>query len=204
MKFLRLLGKPLMLGIYAFAITTLLIMMFIQTFSPKESATPAAIPTVGALTEQQFEQPAVSMLTPSTWPQPVKLDANTLILSPTGGTDMTPTSGAFMVITTDALKVYGQRFTVPTNFTDPVKQLDAFMLAINRDAPGFEPAALYTGAKYPGAMTYGFERGNKLMIILLDAGDKGWLYIGLQAPEHDFATYDSTVFEPIARSLEVR
>jgi hypothetical protein len=204
MKFLRLLGKPLMLGIYAFAITTLLIMLFIQTLSPKESATPAAVPTVGALTEQRFDEPALTMLTPSTWPRPVKLDSNTLILSPTGGTDMTPTAGAFMVITTNALKVYGQRFTLPTNYTDPQQQLDAFVLAINRDAPGFKPATAYTGARYPGAMSVGYERGNKLVIILLDAGDKGWIYIGLQAPEPDFAVYDSAVFEPIAQSLEVR
>ena len=203
MKFLRLLGKPLMLGIYAFAITTFLVMLLIQTLSPREDAKPAAIPSLGSLTEQRFDAPAVSLLLPSAWPQPTLLDQNSLIISPSGSGDMSPTAGAFMVVTTDALKVYGQRFTVPTNYTDPSQQVDAFVLAINRDAPGFKPATPFDGAHYPGAMSVGYERGNKLVIILLDAGSKGWVYIGLQAPEADFASYDSAVFQPIARSLVV-
>ncbi|MBX3082303.1 MAG: hypothetical protein KF716_11775 [Anaerolineae bacterium] len=203
MKLLRLLTKPLMLGIYGFALTTFLIMLGIQTLAPKQSAAPAAVPTIGALVERSFDAPAVTLLTPSTWPQPVVLDTNTVILSPTGSTDMTPTAGPFMVITTDALTVFSQRYTLRTNYADPEQQLDALVTTFNRDAPGFKPATPYDGARYPGAMTVGYERANKLVIILLDAGEKGWIYIGLQAPEADFDVYDSTVFQPIARSLLV-
>jgi hypothetical protein len=203
MKLLRLLGKPLMLGIYGFAITTFLAMLGIQAFSPKAGATSGVVPEIGTLVEQRFDTPAVTLLRPSAWPEPVVLDANTLIISPTGIQEMTPTSGAFMTITTDALNVFSQRFTLKTNFTDPQLQLDALVAAFNRNAPGFKPATPYTGAKYPGAMSVGYERANKLVVILMDAGEKGWVYIGLQAPEADFELYNSAVFEPIARSLLV-
>jgi hypothetical protein len=170
-----------------------------QTSTPKAPEIPQA--TVGPLNPITIEDSNLSMLTPSTWKEPAVLNNNSYVLSINGSTDTSATAGPFLYVVTDALTTFQKQLTIGTGFTTPTEQLNALMEAINRSGPKFSKANPYLGAQYPGAIVHGYERGNELVIVLLNAGEKGWIYIGAQAPEQYFQYYDETVFTPAINSI---
>lgn len=204
MKFLRLLIKPRMLILYAFTLTTFLGMVAINALAPQPTES-AAVQNAdaGELVPYHAEKFSLSLLVPSNWKAPINLDADRLLISETGSTDISPTADPFLIVVPDALTVFKKQLALRDNYSDPQQQLDALVAALNRDAPGFLPAEKYEGANYPGAITRGFERGNELMIILLDAGERGWIYIGAQTKESQFDHYEQNVFLPISNSLKL-
>ncbi len=173
-----------------------------QTRTPNASAAPAA--TVGPLAGAEIEKPALSLLAPSTWKPPVVLDDHRLVLSPDGSTGTQPEDGPFLFIVVDALQVFRSQVAFREDFTDPIQQLDALLNSINRDSARFSTPAAYDSAKYPGAMTRGYERGNVLTIVLLRSENNRWIYVGAQAIERLFPYYESAVFKPVTDSLALR
>jgi hypothetical protein len=85
-----------------------------------------------------------------------------------------------------------------------VEQLAAILVAMNRSGPKFDKPVAYQGAKYPAAITRGFERDNELIIVLMNAGNDRWIYIGAQSLEALFPYYDDTVFRPATNSLTLK
>ncbi|MBX3062489.1 MAG: hypothetical protein U0528_21195 [Anaerolineae bacterium] len=204
MNFLRLLLKPRMLILYAFTLTTFLGMVAINALAPRPTTgSNVSNVDVGELVPYHAQGFGLSLLVPSNWQAPINLDADRLLISETGSTNISPTADPFLIVVTDALNVFKRQLTLRDDYSDPQQQLDALVAALNRDAPGFRPAEKYEGANYPGAITRGFERGNELMIILLDAGERGWIYIGAQTKESQFDHYEQNVFLPISNSLKL-
>ncbi len=173
--------------------------------------TPATIPTqlpaatVGPLVQADLSALGLTLLTPSTWKPPAVLNGNILIVSPTGSTDTSAVADPFLMIG-DAQKVASSKlnFAFRPDISDPLQQLDLLMAAINLDAPSFTAAAAYYGARYPGAITYGFARDNEMNVILLNLGNNRWLYVGTQAPERYFAYYNDAVFKPAINSITLK
>jgi hypothetical protein len=163
---------------------------------------PAA--TVGPLLSVDVEQPALTLLSPSTWKPPAALNQNGIVLSPAGSTDTSPTSGPFLLVIADSSAFFHSQYSFPRGLTDPVEQLNALVNAMQRDGPQFEPASVYSGAKYPAAITRGYERDNELTIILMNAGNDRWIYVGAQAKEIVFAYYEGTVFVPATNSITLK
>lgn len=204
MRLLRLLFRPRLLVVYAFALLSLLAMLAIDSFAPSASfpstATPIPAPLV-PVTDAPF---GLTFVMPTTWPAPVLTEGTTLVLSPTGGTDISATAGPFMVLIPDALTVFRARLAFRDDYDDPQQQLDALTGSLNRTGARFEPAEAYRSGKFPAAITHGYERGNELTIVLLNAGEKGWLYVGAQARRGEYDHYEAAVFQPVTDSLIFR
>ena len=62
----------------------------------------------------------------------------------------------------------------------------------------------YTGAKYPAAFVQFFQRGNKQTIVLLNAGNDRWIYVGAQSKESYFRYYEDAVFKPATDSIVLK
>lgn len=157
--------------------------------------------TVGPLTTANLDQFGLSLLTPSTWQAPIVIDKNSFILSPTGSTDTSPNAGPFLYVVVDALKVFRDKTSFRADFADPTNQLNALVQAINRESPQYDKIVAYTDAKYPAAIIHSYERDNEEAIILINAGAKGWIYIGAQSPERFFKYYETNVFQPVVNSI---
>jgi hypothetical protein len=172
------------------------------TAAPKPTMIPEA--TVGVLETVNIEKFNVSLLAPTTW-QPPALTDDSIVISPAGSTDTAPTAGVLMYIIPDAANTLGKRvtFTFKPEVSDPVQQLALLMEAINVDQYRFSTPEKYEGAKYPAAMVTGFALDNQVSILLMNAGNNRWLYVGLQAPEKYFKYYNSVVFQPVTNSIVV-
>ncbi len=170
-----------------------------QSPTPKPTVAPEA--TVGPLTSVTIEKPALTMLSPSTWKAPVALNDNGVVLSATGTNDTSSTAGPFLLVIVDKSEYFHSRMSFPPGFTDPVEQLNAMIDALNRDGPQFEPASIYVGSKYPAAITRGFERDNEQTIVLMNAGNDRWIYVGAQSREVTFPYYEGAVFIPATNSI---
>lgn len=167
--------------------------------TPRPTILPEA--TAGQLTNVEVPQMALSLLMPSNWKPPVYQDNSNFILSPDGSTNTSYTAGPFVIVRVGDNAYFQKLLAFQSTLTDPQPRLDAMVTAINRDASSFGLSQPYTGAKYPGAMTTGFERDNVLTIVLLKAGADRWIYIGTQSKEVNFTYYESAVFEPLINSL---
>ncbi len=174
------------------------------TAAPQLALRPTILPesTVGPLASATLPEAGVTMLTPSTWQAPVKLSAEADVVSLTGSTDTTYSAGAFMLVG-DARKLAQSKLTFEfrDDISDPVQQLDLLLAAINIDAPNWTTAQAYTGAKYPAAVSIGFARDNQLSIVLINAGNNRWIYVGTQAPERNYTYYNSAIFNPAIDSI---
>lgn len=173
-----------------------------QSPTPKPTVFPEA--TAGTLINVDVSEMALSMLVPSNWKPPVYQDNSNLILSPDGSTSTAYTAGPFVIIRVGDNSYFEKLLAFQTSLTDPIPRLDAMVAAINRDAASFTPSSIYAGAKYPGAITTGYERDNQLAIVLLKAGPDRWIYIGTQAKEVNFTYYDTAVFQPLINSITLR
>jgi hypothetical protein len=204
MRFLRLLVRPRLLVVYVFALLSLGAMLAIDSLAPSASlpstATPFPVPLV-PVSDAPF---GLSFVMPTTWPSPVLIEGTTVVLSPTGSTDISATAGPFMVLIPDALTVFRARLAFRDDHADPQQQLDALTESLNRTGARFERAAAYPNSKFPAAITHGYERGNELTIVLLNMGEKGWLYVGAQARRGEFDHYEIAVFQPVTNSLTFR
>lgn len=138
---------------------------------------------------------------PVEWPNPVMLSDHQIVLSPTGSSDTSPTASPFVFIITDALDQLKTDLAFRDDYPTPVTQLDALIDAFNIDNIRFRAATVVPDSRYPAATAFGFQRGNKLQITLIDAGEFGWIYVGTQAKESDFPRYESAVFKPLIASL---
>jgi hypothetical protein len=170
--------------------------------TPKPTVTPAA--TAGPLTMIDVDHPGMTMLSPSTWKKPAPLNQNGLILSPTGSADTSRTAGPFLLVIVDNAVFFHSKFSFPSGLTDPVEQLNALLTALQLDGPQFQPAVIYSGARYPAAITRGFERDNEMTIVLMNAGNDQWIYVGAQAKESEFSYYEGIVFRPATNSITLK
>ncbi len=173
-----------------------------QSFTPKPTTAPEA--TVGPLVSVAVERLGLAMLAPSTWGAPASLNENGIVLSPTGSNDTSSTAGPFLLVIADTSVFFHTRLNFREGLSDPVEQLNALLGAMRRDGPKFAAAAAYQGAKYPAAMTRGYERDNELTIVLMNAGDDRWIYVGAQAREAAFGYYEGTVFTPVTNSITLK
>jgi hypothetical protein len=98
-------------------------------------------------------------------------------------------------------KFFHSKLSFPAGLTDPVDQLNAIVTAMNIDAPEISPVAPYKDAKYPAAIVHLFERGLERTIVLMNAGNDRWLYVGAQSQEVYFKYYEDAVFKPATDSL---
>jgi hypothetical protein len=201
MRFLRVLFRPRLLMVYAFALVSFLAMLGLEAFAPRADLAPTPLPTAMPLIETRIEALGLSLLRPATWPPPVVTDDHTLILSATGSTDVGATAGPFVVVTIDALTAFRSRLAFRDDYPDPGPQLDALTNSLNRNGARFEPAEAYPAAAYPAAITRGYERGNELNIVLMNAGERGWLYVGTQARRSEFGYAHLAVFKPVTDSI---
>jgi hypothetical protein len=203
MKWLRLLVRPRLLAVYGFALASLLGMLAMETLAPPQRTPPGVTATPLPLRDLTVAQPALTLRLPAVWSAPVVIDAQTVLVSPQGSRDTGPMAGPFLLIITDALPSFSLRLAFRTDYTDPRQQLDALITALNRTAVRFSRAKQYDGSPYPAAITRGYERGNELTIVLLNAGERGWVYVGAQAKETDFAYYEAAVFAPLTNALRL-
>ncbi len=174
----------------------------VQSPTPKPTIAPAA--TVGPLVSFDVDKPDLTMLGPSTWKAPAPLNDNGIVFSPVGSSDTSPTAGPFLLVIVDKSAFFHSKYSFPQGLTDPVEQLNALVGAMQLDGPQFEPATAYTGAKYPAAISRGFERDNELTIVLMNAGNDRWIYVGAQAKEAVFGYYDGVVFRPATNSITLK
>jgi hypothetical protein len=170
--------------------------------TPKPTVTPVV--TAGPLVEIDIDKPRISVRVPSTWKISPPLNENSIVLSPTGSADTSTTAGPFLLITVDNSAYFHSRLSFPAGLTNPVQQLDALINAMNRDGPQFDPATPYSGSTYPAAITRGFERDNELTIVLMNAGNDRWIYVGAQASEKTFGYFEGTVFTPAINSITLK
>jgi hypothetical protein len=163
---------------------------------------PTLIPTVGPLIDAELM--GLAFKQPGSWPAPVKRDAYSFVISPTGSADTATTAGTFVYVVVDALNAFRGQYNVRADLADPAAQLKALLDAANPDAPRFKDPLAFRGAKYRGAFVRGFQRGNGQLVALLRADDGSWIYIGAQAPGDQFAFLEQTVFNPLIASLSVK
>lgn len=149
-----------------------------QSPTPKPTVLPKA--TAGPLDTLDIETPALTMLAPSTW-KASALPDNSVILSPGGTADTSSTAEPFLLVLVGDSAYFRSKLNIRTDLTDPVGQLAAILVALNRSGPKFETPVAYQGAKYPAAITRGFERDNQLTIVLMNAGNDRWIYVGAQS-----------------------
>lgn len=190
--------RTLILGTGILAALSLLGMLLIQTLVPT-TRLPQALPTVGPLERERIAE--LSFEAPTNWHAPVEMGTQQFILSPDGSTSVQPDAGPFLLFIVDPLERFRQEYNVRIDFTDPIQQLNALEVAINRDAARFKEAQPYPDAPHPAAIIRGYERGNELTIILMRTDGGRWLYIGAQARDDQFEYYDDAVFRPAIRSI---
>jgi hypothetical protein len=172
------------------------------TSTPRPTLLPEA--TVGALRPFDAASLGFTMVIPENW-KPA-LNADNLVLSPSGTADTSSTAEPFLYVIYDAAKVLPSKitFNFRSDITDPVEQLNLLMEALMRTGPKFDRAQKYNGAHYPAAITTGFERDNQLIVVLMNAGNNRWIYAGAQSIERYFSYYETTVFRPALNALEVK
>jgi hypothetical protein len=173
-----------------------------QSPTPKPTVLPAA--TVGPLSSITLDGAGLTLMVPSSWGPPQTLADGSIVISADGSTNTTPGAAPFVYIIPDAVTIFRQRLNSPTVLDDPVQQLNKLIEALNRDAPRFPASKLYEGGKYPAASTVGFERNNQLSMMLMNAGNGRWLYIGTQAPELYYSYYNEAVFKPVINSITLK
>jgi len=173
-----------------------------QSPTPKPTVAPAA--TVGPMVSFDADQLGLNLLRPSTWQTPALFNQNGIILSPDGSTDTSSSAFPFLLVIADNSAYFHSRYNFPAGLTDPVEQLNALLTALELDGPRFEPASVYSGAKYPAAITRGYERDNEMTIVLMNAGNDRWIYVGAQAKEALFAYYEGLVFQPAINSITLK
>ena len=166
----------------------------------RATVVPAA--TVGPLASAAIPEAGVTLMTPTSWKPPVAISDAAAVISPTGSTDTTYSAGVFMLVG-DAHKLAKEKltFNFRDDISDPVQQLTLLLAAINLDAPNWTTAEVFSGAQYPAAVSVGFDRDNELTIVLINAGNNRWIYVGTQAPERNYTYYNSAVFEPAIASI---
>jgi hypothetical protein len=174
----------------------------VQSPTPRPTVVPSA--TVGPLSNTEVEKLGLTMLAPSTWKAPSPLNDNSVVLSPDGSTDTSPTAGPFLLIMSGDSKFFHSKLSFPEGLTDPVDQLSALIKAMNIDAPEIGPVTPYEGAQYPAAIVHLFERGLERTIVLMNAGNDRWLYVGAQSLETYFKYYEDAVFKPATDSIRLK
>jgi hypothetical protein len=172
-----------------------------QSPTPKPTILPQA--TVGPAASRDIDNPALTILAPSSW-KTSRLPDNSVVLSPTGAGDTSSTADPFLLVLVQDSTYFRNKMNFRADLTDPVEQLAAVLVALNRSGPKFDKPIAYQGAKYPAAITRGFERDNELTIVLMNAGNDRWIYIGAQSQEALFPYYDDTVFRPATNSLTLK
>ncbi len=170
--------------------------------SPRPTVIPAA--TVGPLTSITLDPPGLTLMIPSNWKVPQPLADGSIVISPDGSTSTAPNAGPFVFIIPDAVKIFTERLNSATTLDDPTKQLNKLIEALNRDGPQFPASGAYTEAKYPAAISFGYEHANELTIMLMNAGNGHWIYVGTQAPEIYYSYYNDHVFKPVINSITLK
>lgn len=173
-----------------------------QSPTPKPTVVPSA--TVGPLSSVEVEKLKLTLLAPSAWKAPSPLNENSVVLSPDGSTDTSPTAGPFLLIMSGDSKFFHSKLSFPEGLTDPVDQLSAMIKAMNIDAPVIDPVQPYAGAQYPAAIVHLFERGLERTIVLMNVGNDRWLYVGAQSAETYFKYYEDAVFKPATDSIRFK
>jgi hypothetical protein len=200
----KLLSQPGVLLVFGFGVLSLAAMLAIRVLAPDTSLPAAPAATVGPLHAVTVGPWELTLNVPTTWPSAAIRDARSFVLSPTGSPDTSSTAGVFLYVVTDALKVFGEQLNFRADLSDPQAQLQILLDSLNRDRPRFKVAQPYPGLQYPAAMVRGYEQGNELTILLMNAGPRGWIYIGAQAPDRQFEYYETAVFRPASESLTFR
>ncbi len=159
---------------------------------------------VGTLKTISIETLSLTMLAPSDWKPPTALNDNSVVLSPDGSTDTSPTAGPFLFIVVGNAEYFHNHLSFRQGLTDPVAQLTAMIAGMNLNEPEVGDVTAYTGAKYPAAIVQIFARGNKQTIALLSAGNDRWIYVGAQAKESYFPYYENAVFQPATDSIVLK
>lgn len=175
--------------------------LVLQSLTARGDTARPVPPTVAGLADVQVEALGLQMRAPTNWAAPAVAGPDRLVLSPDGATDTGPTAGPFLYVVADALEAFSSRLTLRTDLEDPQAQLNALLAAMNFNGPRFGEAQPYYGARYPGALVRGSDRGNEMTIVLLRGPDGRWLYVGAQAAEPDFRYYELTVFKPVTDSI---
>jgi hypothetical protein len=174
----------------------------VGTLTPRPTVLPEA--TIGALIPFDSAPLGLSLSVPAAWKAAESADS--VVISPAGTADTSYTAGPFLYIIPDAAKVLPNKlsFSFHPDVTDPAKQLDMLMESLQRDDPRFTRAKTYEGMQYPAAITTGYDRDNQLTIVLMNAGNNRWIYVGTQSIERYYSYYDVAVFQPALKSLIVK
>jgi hypothetical protein len=175
--------------------------------TPSAAQTPTPRPLVypmtmtGPLRSVTIDQFGLTLLVPSDWKAPVALDDHRFVLSPDGSADTSANAGPFLLLIVGSGQYFHSRLSFRQGLTDPVDQLSAIISALNLNEPEVGEVAAYNGAKYPAATVEIFSRGNEQTIVLMNAGNDRWIYIGAQSKEIYFRYYETAVFRPATDSI---
>ena len=170
-----------------------------QTPTPKPLVYPPTI--TGPLSSITVDPFGLTLLAPSDWKSPAALDDHRFVLSPDGSTDTSATAGPFLLLIVGSGQYFHSRLSFREGLTDPVAQLSAMISALNLNEPEIGQVTAYAGAKYPAAFVQIFSRGNQQTIVLMNAGNDRWVYVGAQSKEIYFRYYDTAVFKPATDSI---
>ncbi len=155
----------------------------------------------GPLRSVTLDPFGLTLLAPSDWQAPLALDDHRFILSPDGSPDTSATAGPFLLLIVGSGPYFHSRLSFREGLADPVAQLSAMVSALNLNEPEVGPVAAYDGARYPAATVKIFSRGNQQTIVLMNAGNDRWIYVGAQSQEIYFRYYDTAVFKPATDSI---
>lgn len=198
---IRKLLQPGVLAVLGFGALSFVAMLAIRTLAPDLTVSSPPPATVGPLQTVTIPTLDVSLQAPANWKPPALRDDHSFVLSPAGSPDTSSTAGVFLYVVTDALAVFGQQLNFRADLSNPQAQLQILLDSLNRDRPRFKIVEPYLGLPYPASMARGYEQGNELTILLMNAGARGWIYIGAQAPDRQFEYYEGAVFRPASESL---